>query len=92
MAKIIIPTPLRKFTNGQAIFTSEATTIKAVLVDLGEQHVSLNPHLLQSDGSIQPFIKIFLGENDINTLKNELTEVNDSSEISIIPAIAGGSN
>lgn len=92
MANIIIPTPLRKFTEGQATFNSEAATIKEVLVDLGNQHTGLKQHLLSEDGSIKPFIKIFIGEDDINTLDRENTAVNNTSEISIIPAIAGGAN
>lgn len=91
MANIIIPTPLRKFTDGQATFNSEAATVKQVLVDLGNKHEGLKAHLLSEDGSIKPFIKVFVGENDINTLEQENTEVSANSEISIIPAIAGGS-
>lgn len=47
-------------------------------------------HLQDNSGQIRPFINIFVGEDDIRSLNSQQTIVDDSSLISIIPAIAGG--
>jgi hypothetical protein len=53
MAQLIIPTPLRKFTDGQGIFTEEAATVKDLLAALASQHPGLKPHLFEDSGSLQ---------------------------------------
>lgn len=90
MANIIIPTPLRKFTNNQASVASNGTTVQQSVEDLAKQFPDLSKHIFDGDGKIRQFIRIYVGDEDINALDNENTPVDDSSVISIIPAIAGG--
>ncbi len=90
MAKIIIPTPLRKFTGNQSTFETSGSTIKEAILDLIETYGSLAKHLLDDNNNIRSFIRIYLGENDINSLQQEQTAVQDNAVISIVPAIAGG--
>lgn len=91
MAKLIIPTPLRKFTNDQAQFESDRSTVRGVINDLITQHSGLKPHLLDDAGKIRSFVRIYVGNEDINALQREETGVGAGSIVSIIPAIAGGS-
>ncbi len=91
MAKIIIPTPLRKFTNSQSSFESQSETVRAVVQDLVDSNPSLGPQILDDKGNIRSFIRIFVGEEDINVLDGAQTAVTAGSVISIVPAIAGGS-
>ena len=90
MAKIIIPTPLRKFTNNQSTFETKGNTIREAILELTKQHASLSKHLLDGNKNIRSFIRIFIGDEDINSLKNEETAVSEDAIISIVPAIAGG--
>ena len=90
MAKIIIPTPLRKFTDNQAAFETKGTTIKAAIEDLTTTFSGLSKHILDGQNNIRSFIRIYLGEDDINALEKEETPVAEDSIISIVPAIAGG--
>ena len=90
MAKIIIPTPLRKFTGNASTFESNGATVKEAIKDLTSVHSSLTKHLLDDQYNIRSFIKVYLGENDINVLQKEETAVSSDSVISIVPAIAGG--
>lgn len=90
MAKIIIPTPLRKFTDNQSTFETNGTTIKEAIQELTSKHEALSKHLLDSDKNIRSFIRVYLGDEDINELDNEATSVASDSVISIVPAIAGG--
>ncbi|MEL6867591.1 MAG: MoaD/ThiS family protein [Bacteroidota bacterium] len=90
MAKIIIPTPLRKFTNNQSTFDTSGNTVKEAIFNLINEHSALSQHLLDRENNIRSFIRIYLGDEDINSLNKEETTINADSVISIVPAIAGG--
>ena len=90
MAKIIIPTPLRKFTDNQSTFETSGATVQEAITELTSQHEALAKHLLDSDKNIRSFIRVYVGDEDINELENEATPVAADAVISIVPAIAGG--
>jgi molybdopterin synthase sulfur carrier subunit len=90
MATIIIPTPLRKFTNNTAKLQIRGGTIADSIEELTTNFPDLKKHLLDEKGQIRSFVNIFVGEQDIRDLQEEKTEVKEDTVISIIPAIAGG--
>lgn len=90
MATIIIPTPLRKFTDNKAKIITSGNSVGESITQLGELHPDLSNHLFKQCGSLQSFLKIYLGDRDIKSLQNEETPIKDDDVISIIPAIAGG--
>lgn len=90
MATVIIPTPLRKFTNNTAKIDINAKTIEETVQELTLNFPDLKKHLLDEKGQIRSFINIFVGDNDIRDLQQEKTSVKNDSLISIVPAIAGG--
>jgi len=90
MAKIIIPTPLRKFTENHATLESNGNTIIESIEDLTKNYPELENHIFDDQGKIRKFIRIYVGEEDIKSLNNEATPVEKDSIISIVPAIAGG--
>ena len=91
MATIIIPTPLRKFTNQQTRITVEGKTIKEALSDLILNYPDVKKNLIDENEKIRGFVNIFLEDEDIRNLQEEETIIQPNSVISIIPAIAGGS-
>ena len=90
MAKLIIPTPLRKFTNDEGTFQSAGKTVKEVIHELISQHDGLRQHLLDDNGGIRSFVRVYVGDEDNNRLQKEETPVSSDAVVSIIPAIAGG--
>lgn len=90
MATIIIPTPLRKFTNSATRIPIVATNIADAIQELTESFPDLKKHLIDSDGKVAAFINIFVDNDDIRYLDFEKTKVTDNTVISIVPAIAGG--
>ncbi|MEO1050431.1 MAG: MoaD/ThiS family protein [Bacteroidota bacterium] len=90
MAKLIIPTPLRKFTDNQASIDSTGLTVGDAIQELATSYPDLKKHLFEQDGKIRSFVRIYVGDDDIKALNNEATQVSEGSVISIIPAIAGG--
>jgi molybdopterin converting factor small subunit len=90
MATIIIPTPLRKFTNNTAKLQIQGGTIESSIKELTTNFPDLKRHLLDDRGQIRSFVNIFVGDEDIRDLQQEQTLVKDDTVVSIIPAIAGG--
>jgi sulfur-carrier protein len=91
MATVIIPTPLRKFTNNTARLDIKADTIDKTVSELTLNFPELKKHLLDDKGQIRSFVNIFVGNDDIRDLQQGQTAVKADTIISIVPAIAGGS-
>jgi len=89
MATVRIPTPLRNHTDGQDVVDAAGATIGDIIDDLDNNHPGIKAKLVDDKG-VRRFVNIFIGDEDIRFMKGLDTEVNDSDEISIIPAIAGG--
>ena len=90
MATVIIPTPLRKFTNQTSRIQVEAGTVGEIIEKITQDYPELKKHLMDPQGSLRSFVNIFAGDEDIRDLQEGKTPVNHSSVISIVPAIAGG--
>lgn len=90
MATVIIPTPLRKFTNNTARLDIKADTIENTVNELTLNFPDLKKHLLDDKGQIRTFVNIFVGNDDIRDLQQGQTPVQADTVISIVPAIAGG--
>ena len=90
MATVIIPTPLRKFTNNSSRLHVQANTIWDMIQKLITQFPDLRKHLLDANGRVPSFINIFVNDDDIRNLQREQTVVMENATVSIVPAIAGG--
>lgn len=90
MATVIIPTPLRKFTNSVSRLSIQAGSVQELIHKLSIEYPDLKRHLLDANGKIPSFINIFVDDDDIRNLQHGDTPVKDSNTVSIIPAIAGG--
>ena len=89
-AKVRIPSPLLKLTNNQSEVSADGKTIAEVLNNLESQFKGIKERICEENGTPRRFINIYLNEEDIRFLQGEKTAVKDGDEISIIPAIAGG--
>lgn len=89
--KVRIPTPLMKLTSNQSEVTAEGATISDILNNLESQFSGIKDRICEENGSPRRFINIYVNEEDIRFLDGEKTAVKEGDEISIIPAIAGGS-
>ena len=88
--KVRIPTPLMKLTDNQAEVSAEGVSISEVINNLELQFNGIKERICEQSGSPRRFINIYINEEDIRFLEGENTAVKDGDEISIIPAIAGG--
>ena len=90
MARVRIPTPLRKFTQGQDVVTVAAPNVAELLDAIEAQYPGLRARILDDKGAVRGFVNIFVGEDDIRYLKQLATPLSEDVEVSIVPAIAGG--
>ncbi len=91
MITIFIPTPLRRFTNENAKISLGARNVAEAIHQLIATHPSLSPYIYDESEQIRKHVRIYLGEEDIRTKEGTNTILKDGDELSIIPAIAGGS-
>lgn len=89
MATIKIPSPLRAYTDDQAVVEVSGDTIGAALTDLTGRYPELRTHLYEGD-ELRNFVNIFLGEEDVRFLDGLDTEIDPDDSLRIIPSIAGG--
>jgi molybdopterin synthase sulfur carrier subunit len=88
--KVRIPTPLQKLT-GQGEVNVQAGSIKDLIAALEKNYPGIKDRICDETGKIRRFVNVYLNEEDIRFLNQEETAVKDGDEISIVPAIAGGS-
>ena len=87
---VLIPTPLRKFTNEQDTVTVEPGTIITLISGLEAQFPGIAARITDDSGELRKFINIYVNEEDIRFLEGKDTPINEGDSISIVPAIAGG--
>ena len=86
-----IPTPLQRLTNGQGEVSCDGKTVVELLGDLDRRYPGIKERICDQDGKLRRFVNVFVNEEDIRFLQGDQTAVKDGDEVSIIPAIAGGS-
>lgn len=86
-----IPTQLRSLTGGEEQVSSSAGTVRAMIDELDKNHPGMRDRLLNDKGTVQRFVNIYVGEEDIRFLDGLDTKLDSGVEVSIVPAIAGGS-
>ena len=85
-----IPTQLRSVTGGDSETSVDGvTTVGDVLDGLYDRYDGLRERIAV-DGDLRRFVNVYVGGEDIRFLDGLDTGVEASTEISIVPAIAGG--
>lgn len=90
MATITIPTPLRKFTEQNRSFKTDKQTLNEALEHLVETYPDVKNNLMDEKGNVRSFIKVYIGDEEVKPNDNGSVSLSDNTEVSIVPAIAGG--
>lgn len=88
--KVLIPTPLQKFTKNQATVECDGASITELMDSLDAQCPGIKERLCDESGTLRRFINFYVNEEDIRFLDNADTALKDGDEVSIVPAVAGG--
>ena len=84
-----IPTPLRTLTQGKDEVEATGANVRDVIDDLEKNFPGLKDRLLDDKG-VRRFVNIYVGDEDVRFLDGLETKLAAGTEISIVPAIAGG--
>ncbi|MGP1373811.1 MAG: MoaD/ThiS family protein [Almyronema sp.] len=88
--KVLIPTPLQKFTNNQATLECEGGNIVEMLNALEANCPGIKARLCDDNGELRRFVNFYVNSEDIRFLDGKETPLSDGDEVSIVPAVAGG--
>src|SRR6476661_8369741 len=88
--KILIPTPLRPFTDKLDTVEVDGTTVGELLQNLTTKYAGLKQHLYSADGKLRSFVNIYVNDDDIRYLQKDQTPLKGGDTVSIIPSVAGG--
>jgi len=90
MAKILIPTALRQFTEQKDSVEVDGGTVADVLHQLTAQYPNIKKNLFTDQGKLRSFINIYVNDEDIRYLDKDATKLEGNETLSIVPSIAGG--
>lgn len=85
-----IPPALRPATGGESEVSVEGATVSEVLEALFGRFGELRARIADESGALRRFVNIYVGGEDIRFLEGLHTPVPDGSELTILPAVAGG--
>jgi molybdopterin synthase sulfur carrier subunit len=89
-ASVRIPTILRTYTDGESEVTADGATLAEVLDDLDSHYAGIKGRILDDQGALRRFVNVYVGNDDVRFLDNLETPTPDGTQISVIPAVAGG--
>jgi molybdopterin synthase sulfur carrier subunit len=88
---VYIPTPFRRATNNRDRIESSAATVGGLLDELEGEYVSLRGLVRNESGEVHHHVNIYVNSEAIDALAGLDTPLKTGDEVTIIPALAGGS-
>jgi len=85
-----IPTQLRNLTGNESEAQVEGASVGEALDALYERFDGLRERITE-DGELRRFVNVYVGGEDIRFGEGLDTPVGEGDEITILPAVAGGS-
>ena len=85
-----IPTILRTYTGGESEVSAEGGTLAEVLDSLDGSYPGIKARILDDQGAIRRFVNVYVGNDDVRFLQALETSTPEGTQISVIPAVAGG--
>ncbi|MUL43260.1 MoaD/ThiS family protein [Streptomonospora sp. PA3] len=85
-----VPTILRTYTKDEAEVTAEGETVQAVLADLEAKYPGIRARIVDDSGKIRRFVNVYVGDEDVRFAQGLDTPTVSGTQVSIIPAVAGG--
>lgn len=81
---------MQKAIGGKKSVEARGATVLAVLDDVDKRHPGFKD-LVMTEGQIHRFVNIYLNDEDVRFLSQLDTRLKDGDVLSVLPALAGGS-
>ena len=85
------PQPLRGLTGDLATVDGSGSTLRECITNLETEFPGISERILEEDGELRRFVNVYIDGEDVRFEQGMDTPIDDNSEISIVPAVAGGS-
>jgi molybdopterin/thiamine biosynthesis adenylyltransferase/molybdopterin converting factor small subunit len=92
MPTVIVPSPVRRHTEGRSRVQVDGSTVGEAIDNLERQYRGVKLRLCDESGQIKPYINVFVNGEEIRALQGIDTALGETDELSIVPAMAGGSS
>ncbi len=89
MARVFIPTPLRKLVDGMTDVRVPGATLKELIENLESRYPGMRQYLMEEDHLVPGLAAVVDGEATMEGLRQRL---DDETEVHFLPAISGGAN
>jgi molybdopterin synthase sulfur carrier subunit len=87
--QVSIPTILRSYTDGAKSVQGSGQTLAELITDLDARHPGLGERLLDA-GKLRRFVNVYKNDEDVRFLGGLDTELADGDNVTVLPAVAGG--
>lgn len=84
-----IPAQLRPATGGEGEIEVQGETVREALDAVFAAHAGLRERITE-DGDLRRFVNVYVAGEDIRFQDGLETAITDGSEVTILPAVAGG--
>lgn len=85
--KVLIPDPLRSYTEERREVEADGATLGAVLADLDRRYPGIRFRMIDEQDAIRRHIRIFVNGDQVRALDAPLAS---SDEVFIVQALSGG--
>ena len=85
-----IPTPLRGLTGDRDKVEVQGATLSALIDELESAFPGIRERLCDESGGLRRFVNVYVNGEDVRFLEGLSTVLSDGVEVSIVPAVAGG--
>ena len=86
-----IPMPLRKLTGEESVVAGEGSTLAECIDGLEARYPGMKERLCDESGELRRFVNVYINGEDARFLAGLATPLTGGDEVSIVPAVAGGS-
>ena len=85
--KVLIPTPLRSYTNGRSEVQSQGATLAEVLANLDHAYPGIRFRMIDEQDAIRPHIRLFIGADEALNID---AHIRYGVTVHLICALSGG--
>lgn len=89
--EVRIPTILRNLTDDAKVVEGSGADLGELFADLDGKYPGIAERLVE-DGKLRRFINVYLNDEDVRFSGGLKAELSDGDNVTILPAVAGGSH
>ena len=89
-ARVVVPSALRRFSDGNAHVDVDGRTLREVLDALAAQYPGVTARVLDEQGDLRRHVNVFVDGEESRVLGGLATPTGPNAEVVILPAVSGG--